>query len=340
MILASTNRPGPHRVRAIWNMLAMFALLGMELAPTSKAEPEKTGSKGAIAASIETEPSEIKLGQPVSVTIKIKGIPPKVRYSLPASLDLDPFVELSRGKNDKASGSTQVLHLTVTCFDKLGKLTLPAIDLVSKTDKDAGEQKTEKLTIPAVSIEVKSILEGVRGKPTPKDIAKPVAVFVSDYRPLVALGLAILWLVAGFMLLRKKKTQEVPTRLEQLPPPRQAHEIALEKLEQIVSEDLPRQGKFRDYFARVSKTIREYIGNRYSFFALDLTSSELIEELRDRITPGLDIEKLTKLLEEADLVKFAKMKPTDSMISYAVDTAYEIVQSTRVQQTEQQESKP
>lgn len=311
------------------------------LAPLATAAPksENDEKQEPVAASIEANPTTIKLGQPVHVTIKVKGVPSDTHYSLPASLDLDPFVVLSRDKDDKTTGSMQVLTLTVTCFDKLGKLTLPAMELVAKSSKDAGQKDSAKLSVPSVPIEVKSVLDSSNAKPAPKDIADPVPVFISDYRPLVLLGLSVLWLLSGFLLLRRKTELPTSTRLEQLPPPRQAHEIALEKLEQIVAEDLPRQGKFREYFARVSKTVREYIGNRYSFFALDLTSSELIEELRDRITPGLDLDALSKLLAEADLVKFAKVKPTDNMISYAMDTSYAIVQATKVVE-EQQEPQP
>ncbi len=303
-----------------------------------KAQQASPKADKALSASIETDTNEIKLGQPVHVTIKVKGAPKGVHYQLPASLDLDPFVELKRGEKNPSSDSLQVLTLTVSCFDKLGKLMLPSIEIIPKSDRDGGEQKLEKLNVPAVPITIKSVLAGTSEKPSPKDIVDPVQIYISDYRPLVLLGLSVLWFLSGFFILRRKKAIPVDTRLEQLPPPRQAHEIALEKLEEIVSENLPRQGKFHEYFARVSKTIREYIGNRYSFFALDLTSSELIEELRDRITPGLDIEALNKLLAEADLVKFAKVKPTDAMISYAMDTAYGIIQATRIRQTEEQES--
>lgn len=335
MIAKKTKRLGTNYPGDVSLLCALFI---MGFASLVNAGPEKTESGKALAASIEVDPPQIKLGQAVKVTIKIKGAKSGVHYDLPASLDLDPFVELSRDKKKQSSGSMQVLTLTVSCFDKLGKLTLPAMELHASTDKDGGQQQLENLTVPAVSIEVKSVLDGASEKPTPKDIADPVPVFISDYRPLVAFGLSILWIVSGFLLLRKKKVPFTATRLEELPPPRQAHEIAIEKLKQIVTKDLPRQGKFREYFARVSKTVREYLGNRYSFFALDLTSSELLEELRDRITPGLDLDALGRLLQEADLVKFANMKPTDSMISYSMDTAYGIIQATRLHPAHEQES--
>jgi hypothetical protein len=118
-------------------------------------------------------------------------------------------------------------------------------------------------------------------------------------------------------------------QLVDLPPPRLAHQIAYDKLHQIVEDNLLRQEKFREYFIRVSETVREYLGNRYGFFAMDLTSRELVDELRDRPTPGLEISGLKALLQNADLVKFAKLQPTDEMSSGAIDGAYSLVNATR-----------
>jgi hypothetical protein len=100
-------------------------------------------------------------------------------------------------------------------------------------------------------------------------------------------------------------------------------------LHRIVEDDLLRQEKFREYFIRVSETVREYLGNRYGFFAMDLTSRELLDELRDRPTPGLEHPRLKELLQNADLVKFAKLQPPDDMSSSAIDNAYSLVNATR-----------
>jgi len=116
-----------------------------------------------------------------------------------------------------------------------------------------------------------------------------------------------------------------------------AHQIAYEKLHKIVEDDLLKKGRFREYFIRVSETIREYLGNRYGFFAMDLTSRELVDELRDRPTPGLEIGGLKTLLQNADLVKFAKLDPTDEMSSSAIDGAYSLVNATRRVEEEEQE---
>jgi len=79
----------------------------------------------------------------------------------------------------------------------------------------------------------------------------------------------------------------------------------------------------------MTETVREYLGNRYRFYALDLTSRELLEELRDRPTPGLEHAKLQLIFNDADLVKFARNQPTDEISSRSIDGAFALVHATK-----------
>ena len=115
-----------------------------------------------------------------------------------------------------------------------------------------------------------------------------------------------------------------------MPPPRQAYDIAREKLNAIVTDDLLRRGHFYEYFVRISEVVREYLGNRYQFYAMDLTTRELLMELRDRPTPGLENAQLRLLLEDADLVKFARLHPSDDQCAQAINTAFRLIETTRL----------
>jgi hypothetical protein len=283
---------------------------------------------------VEVEPGEVKLGEPAEVVIRIRGSAPGVRYALPEKPDLGPFVEVARDARVEqlADKRIQVLRLTVASYDKLGELTLPGLRLEAEATDGGGQDggpQVQPLEIPPVTIKVLSLLQGVDA-PAPKDVSGPVDVLVPDHRILVMAGLVVLWFGLGLVLRRRRPTIEITHRLQTLPPPRRAHEIALEQLQAIVDDDLLRAGRAHAYFTRISETVREYLGNRYGFFALDLTTHELIAELRDRITPGLDMETLGKMLGDADLVKFARLAPTDAMSSYAIDSAYAVIEATKV----------
>ena len=278
------------------------------------------GEEPAKTVLVEFEPQEAKLGEPVKLIIRAKG-EPGVSYQLPEVLELGPFVELGRSR--KRKGDQEVFTLKLVVYEDVGEVTLPALRLEAETPDAA-----EPLEVPEAQLKIKSMLEGLE-QSDPRDIAGPVPVWVRDSRPLVFAGLALLWLLGAWILKRTRPAGRSPQRLEDLPPPRMAHQIAYDKLHRIVEDDLLRKGKFREYFIRLSETIREYLGNRYSFFAMDLTSRELLDELRDRPTPGLEHGHLKLLLQNADLVKFARLQPTDEMSSGAIDGAYTLVNATR-----------
>ncbi len=280
------------------------------------------------AVSVEFKPQEARLGEPVELIITAKG-EEGVEYQLPDEIDLGPFVELGRGRRKK--GDKYIFTLKLVVYEETGEVEMPGFRLEAEkpgTGTDAGTGTAEALEVPPVKLAIKSMLDGVE-QPEPRDIAGPVPVWVGDYRLVAYLGLVLLFIGGAWILRRSRPPVRAKKRLVDLPPPRLAHQIAYEKLHRIVEDDLLRQEKFREYFIRVSETVREYLGNRYGFFAMDLTSRELLDELRDRPTPGLEIANLKSLLQNSDLVKFAKLNPTDEMSSGAIDTAYNLVNATR-----------
>jgi len=287
-----------------------------------------TGLPGGSAVSVTVEPARVKLGEPFDLVIRVRTRQ-AADVELPSGLDLGPFTELGRSRTREMieGHPVEVLRLELVTYEKLGELSVPGFRLVCR-DEPAEPEESE-LVVPDSRVEVVSLLAGIE-QPEPRDVAGPVAVTVPDHRLLVFAGLLVCWVGCALMLRRRRAGLRPGQRFEDLPPERPAHEIALAKLRAVVDDDLVRQGRVHEYFVRISEGVREYLGNRYGFFALDLTTRELLEELRDRPTPGLDLGLVERMLRDADLVKFARMRPGDEMISRAIDGAYALVESTRI----------
>ena len=60
------------------------------------------------------------------------------------------------------------------------------------------------------------------------------------------------------------------------PPPRPAHEIALERLDRLGAYGFLENADNRPFYFVVSEVIREYLGARYGFDSLELTTDELV----------------------------------------------------------------
>jgi hypothetical protein len=282
----------------------------------------------APAVSVELQPAEIKLGQPFWMEIRVAGAAP---LKLPQRLQLEPFEVLAREEAPRQEkDQTQVFRLKLASYQVVGSQRIPGFflePLAADGGTGAGVE------VPATEIKIASMLEGVEN-PQPRDIAPPVPVWWRDWRPVAAAGLLGMWLAMWAWMRWRRRSFSPAQALEPPPPPRPAHQIALEKLQAIIEEQLVRQGRVKEYFDRISDTVREYLGNLYGFFALDCTSEELIVQLRERPTPGLDLDMLRRLLEDADLVKFARVQPGDEMCSRAINSALAIVEATRPREVE------
>ena len=79
----------------------------------------------------------------------------------------------------------------------------------------------------------------------------------------------------------------------------------------------------------LSEIVRAYLGRRLKFDALDLTTDELLTDLRRRRLLGLDLAELSEELAWQDLVKFAKAEPTPQECAGAIDRAAGLVDRTR-----------
>jgi hypothetical protein len=114
---------------------------------------------------------------------------------------------------------------------------------------------------------------------------------------------------------------------------RPPEEIAYETLDRIAALDLPAQAEFKQHYTLVSDCLRLYLEGIYPISALDRTTTELVTALRQTRIDSQAITALRQLLDEADLVKFAKLCPPLPQARAAVDHARTIVDVTRPQRS-------
>ena len=149
-------------------------------------------------------------------------------------------------------------------------------------------------------------------------------VIFDDYKNYLWLGLALLALILGliwYYFIRKKKDEQA---IEDRVPP---YELAMQRLGELDGKQLWQNDKVKLYYIELTDIIRTYIERELNIPALESTTDELMETIRDfnKIKtldlPKETVKNLQKLLQEADLVKFAKHKPMSNEIEYhRVDT--------------------
>ena len=94
-------------------------------------------------------------------------------------------------------------------------------------------------------------------------------------------------------------------------------EKATTLLQQLEIKELWQKGEIKDYYSELTDIARNYIEEEINIPAMESTTSELIDGLRKAAKhkklklSNETVENLEKVLKQADLVKFAKVKPLD-----------------------------
>ena len=98
-------------------------------------------------------------------------------------------------------------------------------------------------------------------------------------------------------------------------PPLSPEDEALLRLSRLFDSDLIRRGKIKEYFLELSEILRHFFERRFEILAVESTTSEILKSLREKeVSAGLR-QKIQRVLEDADLAKFAKWKPALSEIT-------------------------
>jgi len=135
---------------------------------------------------------------------------------------------------------------------------------------------------------------------------------------------AILTAIGAWLFLRWSRRPKVAPYVA----PKLPWIAALEELEAIRASSLIAEGKNDAYFDRVSDCVRKYLGARYGFDGLESTTDEMQRTLARVRPPVRGLDTITRFLEEADLVKFARVLPTENDCLAALDRGITIVRNT------------
>jgi hypothetical protein len=172
--------------------------------------------------------------------------------------------------------------------------------------------------------------------PEAKPKPNPPAVMQREEWTALKTGLLIasLGLLAGALLtLLARRWMARPKPVPPPPPPRPPWDIALELLDEVRHAGLLEQGRFGEYFDRVSDAVRGYLGGRYGFDGLESTTDEILAALaKPGVLGGIALPEIAAFLQECDLVKFANMHPTQTECTSVLTAGEAIVRMTMPRQ--------
>lgn len=115
------------------------------------------------------------------------------------------------------------------------------------------------------------------------------------------------------------------------------YEMAIQRLGVLKEQHLCERGQEREFYTELTDILREYIDKRFGINAMEMTSRQILEHLSHNDTTRPSENLMQQILEVADFVKFAKMRPMpeDNVRSYS--HAVQFVENTRPVVTEQED---
>ena len=325
----------------MWRCLAASAFVLTAAVPPRAALAQGAdagaGAGTAAAAAAPVDPdaptiaaradkTEAHVGDPIRVSV-VAVAKSAIPVNLPGSLDLGAFSLLSREEGPVQNlGDGRVKReftLSVAAYEP-GDAELPAIEVTYLGAR--GDVKTVR-TQP-VAIKIASVIAN-EPEPALKEGTTTVSVLEENRLPLYVDGgvlAAALGALISFFIVRKLRMRP-GERLG--PPPRPAHEIALERLDRLGAYGFIENADNRPFYFAVSEIIRDYLGGRYGFDSLEMTTDELGDELQRRAGRELLLSEVKGWLAACDLVKFAKVSPGAAEARGTLEGAIRIVTTSR-----------
>ena len=269
--------------------------------------------------SLDIDTKEMRIGEHARFIVELSidsGY--EVDVQIPEALtgDIEVLDKKSYRSTDAKGRETYRNECVITSFLDTLQVIPPVI---AKVNEDVYYTNPTNLLVNSVPIDTVN-LKNIKG-------FRPiwnVELTWNEYRDTVYLSFLLLVLLALLVWIIIRYINNKPIiRIVREKPRKPSHFTALQKIDEIKSDTtLHMQESAKDYYTRLTDTLREYMHNRYKFNAADMTTGEIIENLL-RFNDKEAIREVKEILEVADLVKFAKLQPSlnenDRNMLYAID---------------------
>lgn len=237
--------------------------------------------------------------------------------SFPDSSHLGPTFEIRDRQQFKVTSYKDSVHYQLQFFGTADTL-IPKLPVQLVEGQDTTTIYTKPIPVGFHSVLAK---ENESFRPL-----KPIFEFARAWWPyLLALMVLLLGGYYGYQYYKKYRTKEEVT---QAPPeftptpftnPLKEFRQSIQELEQL---ELNSQEDFKVFYSDLGDAIRQYYESLYNLPALESTSRELLNMLRNGAIDKSLIDDTRAVLQEADMVKFAKFNPTDEQADRALKKAY------------------
>jgi hypothetical protein len=288
-------------------------LVAALLAPASaRALPRVTSS---------TVPAVIHVGDTVTVEARIEGPVDLLPVRPPAKLGTFDLIGVDMGDS---AASPRVVRIHLTSFE-IGPQPVPRIGLPVRDGGRIDSVFTGRYLVTVASLlpADSAAVDTLNPLPAkgPMDIPQVFRwkVLLGYLAALGALGAIGWWLYRRF----RTRPRPVPTLVPMVESAVPAHLLALRELDEVAAKGYVVRGLLKEHYSEALDVLRVFVERRAGVPAMDRTTFELLGALRRSPVSAPARDRLAGLLEDGDLVKFAKQVPAaeeaDALVPAARD---------------------
>ena len=299
---------------------------------------------GLKAQNVEVEgkvnDTKVQVGKPFTLDLSLK-VPygwfvewnDFIQDTLSEQIDI-----IKRGNVERtADADSNVIvkqQLTLMTFDT-GQIQLPAVGLTyaqSFDDPMRLQAFTEPIDLYATTMVVDTLQPY---KPIVEPIAAPIQM--KEVFPWLLAVLLLALAVFGVWYWRKHRKTKVDAegniiRGPVIPP----YDKAVGDLKRLREEKIWQSGKVKEYFSSLTDIAREYIEGQFGVNAVEMTTDDILNEIKPLHFKKETYDKLKDTMEVADLVKFAKYSASTLESDTALTSMTEFVNESYAYYQEQQ----
>lgn len=131
--------------------------------------------------------------------------------------------------------------------------------------------------------------------------------------------------ITAWLVLKKKVSLPQVLKSKPVSP----YDAAVAGLERLKEEHLCENGREKEYYTRLTDILRRYLDGRFNINAMEMTSTQILRALEKEPEAKERKGMMQRVLEMADFVKFAKMRPMpdDNVASW--NRAMQFVEETK-----------
>lgn len=276
---------------------------------------------------VETNTKNIKIGEQIQYKVSVET-PADTPVSFPEGQTFAPLEMVkTRAADTLRDGGKYrlVKEYYLTQFDE-GKYTIPS-QKIRINNKD---YFTDSLLVEVHTVAIDTLKQPLYDIKPIQDVKKPFTSYGWILTIIAAVLLLLIVAFVYFVFIRKKKFPFLQTQ-KKLPP----FDRAIQDLKELQNSKYLIQSQHKEYYTRLTDIVKAYLEEEVHILAKESTTDELLTKinlLQEKGKLNLNQETITNLkrvLQTADLVKFAKNKPSDDSAEYDRETIENVVIKTK-----------